>query len=114
MTSVTSANTDIAVATTTTTPVLTLNVGTGNNQIVKLNGSAQLPAVSGANLTSLNASNLASGTIPAAQMPAITGDVTQLAGAVSSTISANAVTSAKILDDEIVNVDIKSNAAIAR
>jgi hypothetical protein len=51
--SVTSANTDIGVANTTTTPVLTLNSGTSSNQIVKLNGSAQLPAVSGALLTSI-------------------------------------------------------------
>jgi hypothetical protein len=67
VTSVTSANTDIAVATTTTTPVLTLNSGTGNNQIVKLDGSAKLPAVDGSALTNLNASNLASGTVPVAR-----------------------------------------------
>jgi hypothetical protein len=35
-------------------------------------------------LTSLNASNLASGAVPAAQMPALTGDVTTSAGAVVS------------------------------
>jgi hypothetical protein len=67
VTSVTSANADIAVATTTTTPVLTLNSGTGNNQIVKLDGSAKLPAVDGSALTNLNASNLASGTVPVAR-----------------------------------------------
>jgi trimeric autotransporter adhesin len=114
VTSVTSVNADIGVATTTTTPVLTLNTGTGNNQIVKLNGSAELPAVSGVNLTFLNATNLASGSLPAARFPAFTGDVTTSAGAVATTIAANAVTSAKILDDEIVNADINSAAAIAR
>ena len=67
VTSVTSANSDIAVATTTTTPVLTLNSGTGANQIVKLNGSAALPNVSGANLTSLNAANISSGTLAVAR-----------------------------------------------
>ena len=36
VTSVSSANTDISVANPTTTPVLTLNSGTGANQIVKL------------------------------------------------------------------------------
>lgn len=51
VTQVSSANTDISVATATTTPVLTLNSGTGANQIVKLNASAQLPAVSAALLT---------------------------------------------------------------
>ena len=63
VTSVTSANADIAVATTTTTPVLTLNSGVGANQIVKLNGTSELPAVSGANLTSLNAGNITAGTL---------------------------------------------------
>lgn len=56
VTSVTSANTDISVATTTTTPVLTLNSGTTANKILKLNASAQIPAVSGALLTNLPAS----------------------------------------------------------
>jgi trimeric autotransporter adhesin len=114
VTSVTSANADIGIATTTTTPVLTLNVGTGNNQIVKLNASAELPAVSGVNLTAISASNLGSGTLPAARFPAFTGDVTTSAGAVATTIAANAVTSAKINDGEIVNVDINAAAAIAR
>jgi hypothetical protein len=41
--------------------------------------------MSGAALTSLNASNLASGTVPAAQMPALTGDCTTSAGAVATT-----------------------------
>lgn len=114
VTNVSSANTDIGVATGGTTPVLTLNVGTGNDQIVKLNGSAQLPAVSGVNLTALNATNLGSGTVPDARMPALTGDVTTVAGAVSTTIAADAVTSAKILNDEIMNADIKTTAAIDR
>ncbi len=51
VTSVTSANADIGVASTTSAPVLTLNSGAGANQIVKLNGSSQLPAVSAALLT---------------------------------------------------------------
>ena len=53
VTSVTSANADIGVATTTTTPVLTLNSGIGAGQIVKLDGSAKLPAVDGSQLTHL-------------------------------------------------------------
>lgn len=51
--SVTSANTDISVADTTANPVLTLNSGTGANQIVKLDGTARLPAVNGSQLTNL-------------------------------------------------------------
>ncbi len=60
---VTSSNSDISISNGTTTPTLTLNTGTAANQIVKLNGAAQLPSVSGVNLTGLNASNIASGTI---------------------------------------------------
>ena len=41
---------------------------------------------SGAGLTNLNASNLASGTVPAAQMPALTGDVTSSAGSMATTM----------------------------
>ena len=73
-----------------------------------------LDAISGVNLTNLNASVLASGTVPAARFPAFTGDVTTVAGAVATTIAADAVTSAKILNDEIVNADIKTTAAIDR
>lgn len=64
VTSVSSANSDISVANGASTPVLTLNSGTGNNQIVKLDGSAKLPAVDGSALTNLNAGNIASGTLP--------------------------------------------------
>lgn len=42
VTSVSSANSDISVATGTTTPVLTLNSGTGANQIVKRDGSGNI------------------------------------------------------------------------
>jgi hypothetical protein len=58
VTSVTSANADIGIATTTTTPVLTLNSGTGASQIVKLDSSAKLPAVDGSALTSLDPTHL--------------------------------------------------------
>ena len=57
---------------------------------------ATLPAVSGANLTSLNATNLTTGTVSAALMPALTGDVTTTAGSLATTIANNAVTTAKI------------------
>lgn len=42
-----------------------------------------------------SASNISSGTLPAGRMPALTGDVTTSAGAVATTIAANAVTFAK-------------------
>jgi hypothetical protein len=41
------------------------------------------------------ATDINSGTLPAAQMPALTGDVTTSAGAVATTIGASAVTSSK-------------------
>jgi hypothetical protein len=46
--------------------------------------------------TSGSAADLSAGTLPAARMPALTGDVTTVAGAVAATIAANAVTYAKI------------------
>jgi hypothetical protein len=45
--------------------------------------------------TSGSASDLSAGTLPAARMPAMTGDVTTSAGAVATTIASNAVTNAK-------------------
>jgi hypothetical protein len=46
-----------------------------------------LPALSGANLTALNASNLASGTLPTARFPAFTGDITSSAGSLATTLA---------------------------
>ena len=44
------------------------NTFNGASQLVQLNGSSQLPAVSGALLTTLNATNLASGTVASARL----------------------------------------------
>ncbi len=44
------------------------NAFNGANELVQLNGSGQLPAVSGANLTNLNASNITSGTLADARL----------------------------------------------
>lgn len=49
----------------------------------------------GSNLSALNASSLTLGTVAAARMPALTGDVTSTIGTVATTIAANAVTNAK-------------------
>ncbi|MCB0366991.1 MAG: hypothetical protein H6624_00200 [Bdellovibrionaceae bacterium] len=54
----------------TTTGTINVDVGTGPNQIVQLSGSSELPAVSAVNLTNLNASNLASGTVDKDRLPA--------------------------------------------
>jgi hypothetical protein len=44
------------------------NTFNGASQLVQMNASTQLPAISGINLTALNASNLGSGTIPDARL----------------------------------------------
>jgi len=59
VTSVSSANGDISVATGTTTPLLTLNSGTGANQIVKRDGSGNIADLSGYAL--LNGNNTFNG-----------------------------------------------------
>ena len=63
-------------------PSLNVDVGTGPNQIVQLNGSSQLPAVSGINLTNLTATNLANGTIADARL---SGNVSMLGPSVALT-----------------------------
>ena len=55
---------------------------------------ATLPAASGANLTALSATQLTTGTVPAARMPAFTGDATTVAGAVAITLAASGVAAA--------------------
>jgi len=47
-----------------------INAGTGVGQFLKFATAATLPALNGAALTGLNASNLASGTVPAGRLPA--------------------------------------------
>ncbi len=53
-----------------------LTVGTSANNLLQLNSSAQIPAVSGTLLTALNASALASGTVPTARLGTGTADNT--------------------------------------
>jgi hypothetical protein len=59
--------------------------GLGNVTIAGT-AAANLFSGSGASLTTLNASQLTSGTVPAARMPAFTGDITTSAGAVATTL----------------------------
>lgn len=62
---------DIATAVITIGNITTQgNSFNGANQLVQLNGSTQLPAISGTLLTNLNASNIASGTIADARLTA--------------------------------------------
>lgn len=55
-----------------------LRVGTSANNLLQLNSSSQIPAVSGALLTLLNASSLASGTVPSARLGSGTADATSV------------------------------------
>lgn len=86
VTNVSSANSDITVSNTTSTPVLTLNVGTGASQIIRLDSSARLPAVDASNLTNISAAQITSGTLLTARLPAFTGDVSSTAGSNSLSI----------------------------
>lgn len=56
---------------------------------------------SGASLTALNATNLASGTVAAARMPALTGDVTMTAGTTATNIAAGVVTATELANDAV-------------
>lgn len=60
---------------------LAINAGTGVGQFLKFATAGVLPAVSGANLTALNAGNIASGTLNAARLP-VAGSAAATKGAV--------------------------------
>jgi hypothetical protein len=64
-----------------------LSAGTYGNAVTFSNAANSFTG-GGAGLTGLNASNLASGTVPAARMPGLTGDVTSTAGTVATTVVA--------------------------
>jgi hypothetical protein len=108
--------TDAAVLTSGTLPDarLSTNVTTqgntfnGNTQLVQTTAGGALPAISGSNLTNLNASNLASGTVPAARLGTIgvanggTGQTTQGA-ALNALLPSQASNSGKVLQTDGTN-----------
>lgn len=79
---------------------LNVDVGTVAGRIVQLDSSAALPAVSGANLTSLNATNISSGTLTDARLST---NVSQLGSAIESS---------EITDGTITSADISTTAGI--
>lgn len=62
------AGTGLTGGTITATGTLAVDVGTTAGKIVQLDGSARLPAVNGSQLTNLNASNLATGSVNSARL----------------------------------------------
>jgi hypothetical protein len=62
-----------------------------------------------ANAVDLSGTN-ATGILAAARFPAMTGDVTNTAGTVATTISDNAITSTKIADNAVTSTKIADNA----
>lgn len=86
--------TNIAIANTAVSGLgtaATLNVGTGNNNIVQLDGSSKLPAVDGSALTNLSASNISGGRLTIAPTAATSGSasILTLTGPTDTTLTAS-------------------------
>ncbi|OGL34495.1 hypothetical protein A3F05_01735 [Candidatus Saccharibacteria bacterium RIFCSPHIGHO2_12_FULL_47_17] len=77
------------------------NTFNGASQLVQLDAGGLLPALNGSALTSLNASNLVSGTVADARLSA------------NVSLLGQTIDSAEIVNDSIVNADVNSAAAIA-
>ncbi|HRO68223.1 MAG TPA: hypothetical protein PL182_11710, partial [Pseudobdellovibrionaceae bacterium] len=76
----------------TTSRNIAIANGSTTGQMLRWNGSAWETSTVGTQLTALNASNLGSGTVPPARMPALTGDVTMSAGTTATTLANSGVT----------------------
>jgi len=89
---------------------LAVNVGTAGAPLVNGGALGTPSSGSAANLTGLPTTAL-TGTLQAGQFPALTGDVTTVAGALGTTIAANAVNSGKVADGTVANADLANMAA---
>lgn len=86
----------------------------GTHKVVQFcNGANWISAGSSTDLSSLNADHLTSGTVPAARLPAYSGDVTKAAGGTALTIADNAVTTAKIAASAVTNAEIANATIVA-
>jgi hypothetical protein len=93
-----------AIGTGAATSILTRDDGDGRfAQLLHTHTTGDITGLA-AIATSGSASDLTAGTVPAARMPAHTGDVTTVAGAVATTIAANAVTNTKLRDSAGLSV----------
>jgi len=67
---------------------LAVNVGSAGAPVL-FNGAGGTPSsLTGTNITGMNATQLTTGAVPAARMPALTGDVTSTVGTVATTLAA--------------------------
>ncbi|RYZ53488.1 MAG: hypothetical protein EOO14_15425, partial [Chitinophagaceae bacterium] len=91
------------------------NTFNGANQLVQLNGTAQLPAVSGANVTNLNAGNISTGTVAPARLGSGTtnnttflrGDGTWATPAGGGSVADGSVTNAKLAAGAVTSNKLK-------
>ncbi len=88
-----------------TADAIAVDVGTTANQIVQLDGAGALPAVSGANLTDLNAANLAAGTVPDARL---SSNVSLLGASIES----SEVTDGTLTADDTTNTFLSAGAGV--
>ena len=75
------------------------------------NLTGTLPAISGANLTNLDATDLVTGTVPAARMPALTGDVTMEAGTTATSIESGVIGTLALANSGVTNAKLANMAA---
>ncbi|MEQ9102884.1 MAG: hypothetical protein RIF36_18375 [Imperialibacter sp.] len=85
----------------------TLNVGTGANQIVQLDGGGALPAVDGSNLTGI-VQVIGAGTIGATELAAnaVTNGKIADGNVTGAKIAIDAISSDKIVDGSVITIDL--------
>jgi len=92
---------------------VSVDVGTTAGKIVQLDGTGALPAVSGANVTNLHASNLASGTIPDARLSSnvsLLGPAIDAAELAADSVGSSALASTAIQPGDIEVGDLPAHA----